>query len=98
MASGVTSVLAIYRLHRGRALRLTKRGSKSCPPRSTPIPVEIVLAGSRAKKNSSISGTEKGLTHTFYTNFLTLPSLSVVINYIGVFLLPFNIYTESALI
>ncbi|GEN21635.1 hypothetical protein LAC02_49160 [Ligilactobacillus acidipiscis] len=27
-------------------------------------PVEVVLAGSRAKKNSSISGTEKDLTHT----------------------------------
>ncbi|WP_238694105.1 hypothetical protein, partial [Lacticaseibacillus paracasei] len=26
--------------------------------------VEVVLAGSRAKKNSSISGTEKDLTHT----------------------------------
>lgn len=64
MASGVTFVLAIYRLHRGRALRLAKLGSKSCPPRSTPIPVEVVLAGSRAKKNSSISGTEKDLTHT----------------------------------
>jgi hypothetical protein len=71
MASGVTSVLAIYRLHRGRALRLAKRGSKSCPPRSTPIPVEVVLAGSRAKKNSSISGTEKDLTHTEIIMLLT---------------------------
>ena len=79
MASGVTSVLAIYRLHRGRALRLAKLGSKPCPPRSTPIPVEVVLAGSRAKKNSSISGTEKDLTHTLSSNKFTIRN-SLIIN------------------